>query len=542
MRCIAPRSRTVIESLDLRPYQLDALDRLRAHLTAGKRRIVLVCPTGGGKTIVAAAMVRSAVARGRSVVFVAHRKELIDQAVDKLARFGVESGVIMAQDSRRDDYRPVQVCSIQTLARRLDRLPPAQLLIYDEVHHATSNTSRKVLEAYPAAVVIGLTATPWRSDKLGLADLFEDSVLAATPAELMDGGALVRYDAFAYDAPDLHDVGMVAGDYNQRELGIACNTTILVGGVVREYLTHAGGRRAIVFPVSIAHSQALTAEFRAAGVVAAHIDCDTPKLERERILTGLASGQITVVASVGVLTEGFDCPTAEVCILARPTKSLGLYMQMIGRVLRPSPGKQRALIHDHSGNIMRHGFPDDARDYALTATPKRTRDLHTCPVCNTIFGAIRPDGTCPHCHALVQPPTLCDKCDLPRVDPEDPRAANGICECPETRREREEKRQIEGQRLDADQIRELRRKRKQHGIQRELTDAQLARAAAATREEKLAEYKRLIDVAARKGFKNGFAAHQYRAVFSVWPRFSDEQVTAAQAAVRPFIPLPRRAA
>ncbi len=526
--------------MQLRPYQLAVIDELRARLASGKRRIVLNCPTGGGKTVVAAELIRAAVAKGTRVVFLAHRKELIDQTIDKLARFGVQAGVVMASDRRRDDWQPVQVCSTPTLARRMDRLPPAGLLIYDEVHHAASQTSRKIIDAYPDAAVIGLTATPWRSDRLGLADIFEDSVLAATVAELMEQGSLVRYDAFAYDSPDLHAVRTTAGDFNQKDLEIACNTSVLVGGIVKEWLEHAKGRRTIVFPVSCQHSRTLVDEFLSFGVAAAHVEAGTPKAERERILRGLDTGEITVVSSVGVLTEGFDSPRAEVCVLARPTKSLSLFLQMCGRVLRPAEGKTKALIHDHSGNFLRHGALEEERDYTLTATPKRVKDLHTCPECKVFFAALACDRFCPSCWALIQAPE-CQMCHLEQA----PRSlvvprrhechADAFCECGPLGMTREPKSVVSGQRIDLEQIRA---RRAAAGIGRELSDKELTKVASATRKEMAAEYLRLCVIAQQKGFKPGFVAHEYRKVFGVWPRFSDAELETAEPAREPFVKLP----
>lgn len=505
--------------MQLRGYQIGAIEALRARVLAGIVRILLCAPTGAGKTIMASEIIRGAVQRGKRVLFVAHRKELVDQCFDKLCRFGVSAGVIMGTDKRRDDYWPVQIGSIQTLARRMDRLPPADVVIIDEAHHAVSNTYRFLVERYPGAVVLGLTATPWRLGKLSLADMFQELVLAATPAELMAMGALVGYEAFAYDAPDLHDVSTVAGDWNSRELALACNTTVLVGSVVREYLEHAAGRRGILFPVDVAHSNQLVAEFQRAGVRAAHLDCHTPKAERERILAGLSSGAVTIVSSVGVLTEGFDCPAAEVCILARPTQSLSLHLQMIGRVLRPADDKTCALIHDHAGNLMRHGFPDDERDYSLTATPTRDRALHTCPFCKFLFGSIRSDGTCPKCgEVIAEALKKRGGGDMP-----EPRAAKVV---------------VDGKRLSAAQIRAARAERERNNLRTDLTDVQLVRVAHATPEEKAAEYLRLMEVVRRKGFKPGFAARAYRDCFGVWPRFSDELLERVQPAVSPFLPLP----
>ncbi len=520
--------------MKLRPYQLSVIDALRVRLAAGKRRLVLNCPTGGGKTVIAAELIRAAVAKGTRVVFLAHRKELIDQTVDKLARFGVQAGVIMASDRRRDDFLPVQVCSTPTLARRLGKLPPAGLLIYDEVHHAASETSRKILDAYGPIPVIGLTATPWRSDRLGLADIFEDQVLAATVAELMEQGALVRYDAFAYDAPDLHAVRVTAGDYNQKDLALACNTEVLVGGIVREYLEHAAGRRGIVFPVNVEHSETLVGEFRSMGVCAEHVDANTPKLERERILRGLATGAVTVVSSVGVLTEGFDCPAAEVCILARPTKSLSLHLQMIGRVLRPAEGKAKALIHDHAGNLLRHGLPDDERDYSLTATPKRVKELHTCPACCVVFGKLRDGRWCPHCGALVDTP-ICKLCLLEKP-PKVPLEDREYCACPEGA-SRPAKVVVAGKRID---LAEIRARRAAAGLGRELSDKELIKVATATRRQQAEEYLRLCAVAESKGFQPGFVSHEYRKTFGSWPRFDDAELDGVMPARDPFIPLQKK--
>jgi superfamily II DNA or RNA helicase len=470
-----------------------------------------------GKTVVSADIIRSSHARGKRSIFIAHRKELIDQCVDKLTRFGVRAGVIMADDGRRDDWLPVQVCSIQTLARRMDRLPPADLIIVDEAHHALSESYKALLKAYDRAYVIGLTATPWRTDRLGLADLFSAHVVATSTRELIDQGALAPYDAFAYNCPDLHQVKMVAGDFEKKSLELACNTKIIVGSIVREYLDHAAGRRAIVFPTSIAHSKAIVDEFRAAGVSAAHVDCHMAGADRDAALCGLHVGNPLVVSSVGVLSEGFDVPSVEVIILARPTKSVSLYIQQVGRGLRTSPetGKSRALIHDHAGNLFRHGFICDLRDCSPLATPSRERDLHTCPLCHVVFASCR-DGKCPGCGQAIQP--VAAKLTDPRG---------------------REKEIIEGERVDMDTVRRLREKAEVMGIARALTDVQFWRAHRATREMKASEYLRLKDVAGRKGFQPGFVYHAFRETFGHAPSFDEDELVGVHPAAKPFFPLKR---
>lgn len=502
--------------MQLRAYQQRAIADLRENIRAGRRRLVLVAPTGSGKTVVAAEIVSSAVERGAHVVFIAPRREIIDQTVEKLGRFGVPAGVIMADDERFDPTQATQVCTIQTLARRLDRLPPGTLVIVDECHHAASDSFRKVLAGYPEAVILGLTATPWRTDRLGLADFFEGHVVAATPAELIASGDLVPYDCFAYDAPDLHKVPIVAGDYQQKALEMACNTQVLVGSVVREYLEHGGNRRALCFPVSIAHSQALVAEFKAAGVEADHLDCKTKRDERRAILARLKSGEVRVVASVGVLVEGFDEPAAEVAILARPTKSLALHLQMIGRVLRPSPGKERALLHDHGGNTLRLGLPDDEREYSLMRTPKRVRELHTCSLCHAVFAALK-QGCCPRCGELIAPPPE------EQLEPVQPRKPTKV---------------VTGERID---LAEIRRRRSEAGLRRDLSDRDIERVASASKWTRMAEYKRLVNLAIAGGWGPTWPRNKYRETFGDFPPpWTQEELRAVAAARFPFLPLERK--
>jgi len=503
----------------LRPYQARAIDALRGELRARRRRILLVSPTGSGKTVLFAEVIRSFLERSNQpAIVIVHRSELVDQALAKLHSVGIEAGVLMGADRRADASRPVQVASIQTLHRRLARgVPPAGLVIYDEAHHAASRSAREVLAAYPDAILLGFTATPWRGDKRGLGgDLFQALVVAATPSELIALGALVPCDPYAYDAPDLHDVPIVAGEYKRDALEVACNTSVLVGSIVREYQAHTPGKRAILFPVSCEHSRRIVDEFTAAGVTAAHIDWSTPHEDRRSAIDAFRTGSVLVLSSMGVLTEGFDSPSAEVCILARPTRSLALFVQMVGRVLRPSYGKTHAIIHDHAGNIFRHGFPEDDRDYSLTDTPANDRDLQACTDCGYLVARWPPDGLCPKCGSIQNQPA------------EEREAAD----------KRRGKQQVEGQRLGRSEIEKIMARAKTLG--RELTPAQALKVARATREEKAAEYLRLARVAAQKGFKQGFISHQYRTTFGVWPKFSEGELARATAATRPFLPLPPR--
>ena len=382
----------------LRPYQLRAVENLREKIRAGKRRLVLVAPTGAGKTVVASHMVTCAIDKGNDVLFLAHRKELIDQASNKLRAFGIPHGIIMAGYPKRSEL-PVQVASVQTLVRRDP--PPAALVIVDECHHATATSYRKILEAYPHSCVIGLTATPFRSDGAGLGDSFEDFCRVSTIGELTDIGFLVPARYWSHpSAADMRGVKITRGDFDPEESAARMDRSKILGDLVENYRAVGNGARAIAFAVNVAHSEHIRDAFNAAGIPAAHLDGETPKDERERILDDLAAGTVRVVSNCGILSEGFDCPAVEVAILARPTASLGLHLQQIGRVLRTNPGKAEARILDHAGNVLRHGFASDVCHVDLSSgiTDRKKSEgpsLKTCPRCY----AILPAGTmdCPSC-------------------------------------------------------------------------------------------------------------------------------------------------
>lgn len=380
----------------LRDYQIEAIEALRRHLRAGKRRLLLVAPTGSGKTVCAAEIVRGATARGKSILFLAHRKELIDQASAKLDALGVAHGVIMARHPRLEPWQPVQVASIPTLRRRAK--PPASLIITDEAHHARAKTWQTILDAYPNVPVIGLTATPWRTDGRGLRELFEELVLAATPAALVAQGHLVPCTGFVYDDPDLSAVETVGADYEEHGLSLAMLKPKIIGNILERWRERAASCKTILFACTIEHSKRLRDVFLAAGVRAEHIDGTMGTEQREGVLARLRSGATQLVSNCSVLTEGWDEPEVGCCILARPTQSLALYIQMVGRIRRPAPGKTVARLHDHSGNVLRHGLPDDERDYSLAgdADPvdhKAEPSLTTCPRCMAVFRGDR----CPAC-------------------------------------------------------------------------------------------------------------------------------------------------
>lgn len=384
--------------IELRRYQHGAIDRARDALRGGCRRLVVVAPTGAGKTVIAAQIVLSARQRGRRTMFVAHRRELITQTFRKLRDAGVpesEIGILMGDDERARPDAPVQVVSIATYLRR--EPPPADLVIIDECHRALSESYLNLIEHYSSsgAAVVGLTATPFRANGGGLGDVFEELILVARPSELIAEGFLVEPRVFSGGAPDLEGVHTRGGDYVEHELQDAMNRTSLVGGIVEHWLRLAERRRTVAFASGVDHSRAIVAAFRAAEVPAEHLDGNTPKLERDAILGRLESGETLVVSNCGVLCEGWDMPSCKGLVLARPTRSVGLYMQQAGRVLRPWEDA-RPIILDHAGNALRHGLPQEDRDFSLEgAKASGAAPTRECPECSAVIalGAVK----CPEC-------------------------------------------------------------------------------------------------------------------------------------------------
>lgn len=383
----------------LRPYQVEAVENIRAALRRGRRRVLLTLPTGAGKTLTAASMIAGALARGKRSLFVAHRKELIDQTVAAFARLGITSvGVIRASDPRRDSSQPIQVASVQTLARR--KQDDFDLVFVDEAHRSPARTyAEHVFERHAKAVIVGLSATPVRQDNKPLGAQFDELVVGARYSDLIAAGYLAA--PLVYSTPLLPDLGTVrtsGGDFNAEDLEAAVNRGSLIGDLYTQWAKHPPART-VAFAVSVAHSRAIVERFAAEGVRAEHLDGTTPEDERVAILARLASGETTLVSNVGVLCEGWDLPSCKRLIVARPTRSLGLWLQMAGRILRPHDG-QRPIILDHGGNWDRHGAPHMDREWSLDAKPQGAPGVAPSRVCPECFAHILASAkVCPLCGA-----------------------------------------------------------------------------------------------------------------------------------------------
>lgn len=387
--------------IELRDYQLDGIERIRGAYRAGARSVLLVSPTGSGKTVLFAFVVAGALARGSRVWIIAHRAELLGQISRALAQFCVPHGFIAA--GMPLTHEAVQVCSVQTLVRRLPRLAPPDLIVQDEAHHLAAANSWGQVHAFARdARRLGVTATPVRLDGQGLGAFFEAMVVGPSTQALIDRGYLAPLRVFAPAVPDVASIQHRGGDYVARELMAVVGKPVITGSAVQHYTRHAAHRRALVFCVSITHAQAVAAQFRAAGYGAACIDGKMDKDLRSRVLAAFASAETPVLTSCDLVSEGFDLPAIECAISLRPTMSLGLWLQQVGRALRPAPSKTHALLLDHAGNSLRLGLPTDEQEWSLAAgvVTRRARDGAGVRVCSACFAASSPRAlVCSECGA-----------------------------------------------------------------------------------------------------------------------------------------------
>ena len=364
-------------SIPLRHYQEAAISLARREMRAGHKRVVLVLPTGAGKTRVGAAVVASSLSKGGRVLWLAHRAELVEQAAATLAGFGLPVGVVAASSARepRPDA-PVQVASIQTLLARETHRPAASLLVWDEAHHASEAAEcwASLLSAYDGIPLLGLTATPERGDGAGLAPLFTGLVVGATVRALTEQGHLVPCEIIR--PAHLLKPGQIAQ------------------GPLAAYQAHGEGRQAILFARTVEEAVAYRAEFEAAGTRSECVTATTPAADRDAAIELFRRGVVRVLTNVYVLTEGTDLPTAAVCILARGAGSPGIYLQMVGRVLRPAPGKTSALLLDLRGVSHLHGCPDDERTYSLEGRGISLAQTRHCMVCSALLEGGYPCATC----------------------------------------------------------------------------------------------------------------------------------------------------
>lgn len=475
----------------LRDYQAHTIDEVRARFLEHHRSVCIVAPTGAGKSVLCAAMVKGHQLQPSNVgtLVVVPRIELVQQMAGHLRTVLPEYDVgVIAPGQSASPASLVQISTIQTLLSRGIR-PPASLLVLDEAHHYAADLWATILKDYPTAYTVGLTATPERQDGRALGDLFTALVVAAPYSKLIDDGYLVECQTFAPE--EIVKSGLAQDP-------------------VAAYLKHTPAERAFVFCQRVAQARELAQQFNEHGVPAACVTDKTPRAERIQALEQFRSGTIRVLTNVFCLTEGVDIPAASVCILARTVGHHGAYLQMVGRVLRPAQNKQHATLIDLTGAVHLHGLPTQDREYALDGEAIRCEklpSLRTCQACGYVMEG-RPEA-CKQCGFVFpvqeQPELRIYSLELRRVYAGD--------DTPTDAKIKERDRLVElALRKNFGLyfvVKEYKRLFNAHPSLRHLPD-----------EVKAKEWERLCAAAATKGYKHGWASWQFKNLFGHWPNFT----------------------
>lgn len=478
-----------LPEIPLRSYQQRAIDLLARSVGTHHRAPVLVQATGSGKTRVAAAICRRAIAKNNNVLFITPRRGLTLQAWQAFEDLGIESGIIMA-GVEHDNRHRVEVASMDTIISRLSKdritgallgVETADILIIDEAHLAVSAKRKEFLLGVldgkygPKKIIIGLTASPCVAGGGGLGAVFDDLLVPVTMHELIEQGYLCRPRYYSAERPDLSKVGLTAGDYKQDDLGSAFSDTTIMGDVITNWQRIAAGTTTVVFTPTRANAADLVERFNAIGVNAEYVDANTSDYDRGQMYHRVKTGKTTVICNVGIVSLGVDIPNIQTVVMATATKSVAKWMQAVGRALRPFEGKEFAHIIDHGGMTLdpKMGPVEDIIDWTLAEKSKiqdrienRKKENHEakeieCQKCKTVFKARH---SCPSCGWAYKKP---------------------------------------GEPLEY--------------YEAELKEVGKKANRTMTHEQKAEFYGGLKAYAKRKGYAEGWAAHAYREKTGVWP-------------------------
>ena len=393
-----------------REYQLKAIEDIKAAYKKGYKRVLLVMPTGSGKTFTFSHMAKMAFDRGRNIIATGHKKTIFNQISNSFTKFGIPHGLIKG-NIKNDLSQKAQVCSVQTIAVRLAKGTlglDADLVIMDEAHHAAADQWAFLFDHFKDAYFLGVTATPCRLDGRGLGDFFEHMVLGPSVLDLVELGLFKVPVVYQPETLlDLTNISTSMGDFNTKELERAVNRSTITGNVIAEYKAKAEGRPAVAFCISVEHCKQVAWEFEQAGYSATWVASSLSEAEIEKRLKALEDGTIDLVCSCNLISEGTDISAIGCVIQLRPTHSLSLYLQMVGRA-RSGKGKPAPIILDHVGNFQRHGHPAQNREWSLSMTKKKVRKGNTeeadikVSECKECFAVFLPADVCPECGAPVE--------------------------------------------------------------------------------------------------------------------------------------------
>ncbi|EAD9318724.1 DEAD/DEAH box helicase [Listeria monocytogenes] len=342
---------------------------------------------GSGKSVILAEIIKRTTENKNHVLFLVHRKELIDQIQNTLEVSGV-------------DMKHVTLGMVQTIVRRLDHTPQPELIVIDESHHILANSYKKIIEYFHEARVIGFTATPVRINGGGLGDINDMLIEKVNVKWLIENQFLAPYKYFAPEIVQTETLDIKrTGEFDMTGLDDQFNKRMIWGDVIKHYQKLADGQQAILYASSLYQSQKMAASFEQVGITAAHIDGKTPKAERDHIIQQFRNGEIKVLCNLDLIGEGFDVPDCSTVIMLRPTQSLSLYIQQSMRGMRYRPEKTSIII-DHVGNVSRFGLPDMERTWTLepkkgSNSKKAEAPVKICPDC--FMTVLSSNKQCEHC-------------------------------------------------------------------------------------------------------------------------------------------------
>ena len=401
--------------MELRPYQEKDVDALR-KLFLRYRSVLHVLSTGGGKTAEFSYIAMQAEKKGKVVVIVVHRQELILQTSLSLASLGVVHNIIASAKVRTqcitlhanngicgilNNQSKIYIASVALLHKMESLLKSVDLLVIDEAHHAVAGMWMKCISQAKKARILGVTATPERLDGKGLGDVFQVMHEGIPMMDLIKMGYLSQPKIYVPDEISMDGVHVKFGDYVRKEIESKFNKRIVIGSAVDQYKELCSGLPAIAYCCTVKHAEDVAKQFTEAGFISFSLDGSTDPIVRANMIRALGRGEINVLTSCDVISEGTDIPMVAVGILLRPTKSLTTYLQQCGRVFRSYPGKEFAYILDHAGNFYRHGYPQQPREWSLKYGAKARKKQEEKPIsivrCPQCFHVHEPQKNCPSC-------------------------------------------------------------------------------------------------------------------------------------------------
>lgn len=416
----------------LYPYQNNIVTGIRQAYTNKYNAPLVVSPTGSGKTVIYTHVSQGAVTKDNRVLILTHRYELLKQTSAALMENQVFHGLINPK-FKENQLAPIQVGTVQTVLNRLGGINRNfKLIVIDEAHHAVADSWREVIGSMPDAKLLGVTATPVRTDGRGLGrasgGLFDVMVHGPQIGQLINDGYLKKYRVYGpRNTLDLSGIKKVRGEFHEAELEARLNKRTITGDALHEYNRICPGLPTIVFCTSVKHAEDVALEFRTAGWNFLPIHGNLSEKERTRLIKGLADGSIHGLTSCDLISEGTDVPAVCVAICLRPTMSTGLWIQMCGRPGRKYPGQEYAYILDHANNVYRHGLPDEDREWSLdtdyiyqpnTGGEENRSKVIQCKNCNAL---VMRAARCPQCGVgmIISKPLIVVNGQLQEIKPEE---------------------------------------------------------------------------------------------------------------------------